>query len=135
MGSILPPYCSEKATAVHFRVRSNVVQFVRTTYDPDSKKPKAQVVGRVPKGAANIPDSLRKLLTEREVSEAEAWLLREQRTIALREELAARTLAESLAAANRWFSKQDNLAEHEWILSSILPEMQTLRKTIKRALT
>ena len=73
-------------------------------------------------------------LTAEEYVQACAWIEHEQRTTGLREELAARTLAETLAAANRWFQRQENLAELDWITGSILPELQLLRKTIKRVI-
>lgn len=119
---------------MHFRIRKNVIQFVRTSYDAQSKRPRAQVVGRIPLVRPVIPTELRKQLTDEEYQQAILWIEHEQRTAALREELAARTLADTLASANRWFQRQQNLEEFEWISGSILPEIQALRKTIKRAL-
>ncbi len=119
---------------MHFRVRKNVVQFIRTTYDPELKRPKAAVVGRVPLENPVISKELHAELTEEEYDQACAWIEHEQRTTGLREELAARTLAETLAAANRWFQRQENLSEMDWITGSILPELHLLRKTIKRVI-
>jgi hypothetical protein len=119
---------------VHFRIRKNVVQCVRTTYDGQRKKPHAEVVGSIPLGRPVITPELREKLSEHELLQAMNWVEREQRTTLLREELAARTLAETLQAANRWFARQDDLADYEWISGSILPELQALRKTLKRAL-
>ena len=119
---------------MHFRIRKNVVQFIRTTYDPELKRPKAAVIGRIPLGNPIISKDLRAKLTEEEYVQACAWIEHEQRTTGLREELAARTLAETLAAANRWFQRQENLSEMDWITGSILPELHLLRKTIKRVI-
>ncbi len=119
---------------MHFRIRKNVVQFIRTTYDPELKRPKAAVVGRIPLENPIISNELRDELTVEEYVQACAWIEHEQRTTGLREELAARTLSETLAAANRWFQRQENLSELDWITGSILPELQALRKTIKRVI-
>lgn len=119
---------------MHFRIRKNVIQFVRTTYDAERKGPRARVVGRIPLARPEIPPELRRRLTDEELAQATQWIEHEQRTAALREELAARTLADTLAAANRWFQRQEKLEELDWISGSILPEIQALRKTIKRVL-
>jgi hypothetical protein len=119
---------------MHFRIRKNVVQLVRTRYDPATKGPRAEIVGRVPLDAGEVPTELRAKLTDEERQQADDWFGHNQRTLLLREEMAARTLAETLAAANRWFLRQDDLEQHRWIADGILPELASLRKTIKRVL-
>lgn len=119
---------------MHFRIRKNVVQLVRTHYDPASKGPRAEIVGRVPLDVLEFPAELRAKLTDEEIEQARAWLEHNQRTVLLREEMAARTLAETLAAANRWFLRQDNIGQYSWISDNILPQLAALRKTIKRVL-
>ncbi|MCG3169675.1 MAG: hypothetical protein CALGDGBN_01198 [Pseudomonadales bacterium] len=119
---------------MHFRIRKHVVQFVRTTYDAERKKPRAQVVGSMPATSQVVPAALLALITADERLEAEAWIAHGQRTLLLRDELAARSLAETLAAANRWFARQDRLSDTAWISGSILPELQTLRKQLARLL-
>jgi hypothetical protein len=119
---------------VHFRIRKNVVQLVRTRYNPASKGPRAEIIGRVPLNVLQLPEELRERLTEEECEQARGWFEHNQRTVMLREEMAARTLAETLAAANRWFLRQEDLGQYSWISDNILPELTALRKTIKRVL-
>jgi len=119
---------------VHFRLRQNVAQCVRTVYDEARKKPRAEVVGTIPLSNPLISDELRAKLTVEELREAQAWVECEHRSALLREELAALTLGETLRAANRWFARQENLSDFQWVSGSIIPELQALRKTLKRAL-
>lgn len=116
---------------MHFRYRKNVVQLIRTTYNPETKKPKADVVGRLSMSEPVVTPELRAALTAEEVAEVEAWIKHQHRTALLREELAALTLAESLALANRWFARQGDSAEAGLAAVALLPELQTLRKTLK----
>lgn len=116
---------------MHFRVRKNVVQLIRTTYDNADKKAKATVMGTMLLDRPEITDALRAVLTEAEVKEAEAWIEGQYHTATLREELAALTLADTLSAANRWFARQGDSSAASTALASFLPEWHSLRKTLK----
>ena len=59
---------------MHFRLRKNVVQLVRTLYNPDTKKPRAVVVGSMLLKQPSVSAELRSKLTEDEVAEAEEWI-------------------------------------------------------------
>ena len=86
---------------MHFRLRKNVVQLVRTLYNPVTKRPKTVVVGRMPIDQPKLTRELKKMLTEDEIAEAEQWIDGQFRLNSLKEELAALTLGESISAANR----------------------------------
>ena len=117
---------------MHFRIRRNVVQLVRTNYDPETKKPKAQVIGRLPLMKPEISEELRKLLTQDEVLETQTWIERQHRTSMLQEELAALTLAENLMLANRWFQQQDNTVTAAKIADGVLTAQRLLKKNLKQ---
>ena len=116
---------------MHFRLRKNVVQLVRTLYNPDTKKPKTVVVGRMPLKQPEVSSELRSKLTEDEIVEAEEWIEGEFRMNSLKEELAALTLAESISAANRWFSRNTDNPAATAIALQLLPAFKTLRKTLR----
>jgi hypothetical protein len=116
---------------MHFRVRKNVIQFIRTNYDPATKKPKVVVVGRVALNNPVIPHNLREALSAEELIEAENWIKYQHHITALREELAALTLAENLSLANNWFSRQGESEAASLAMANLLPELQALRKTLK----
>lgn len=117
---------------MHFRIRKNVIQFVRTNYNPETKKPKAVVVGNIPLGKAVIGEELRAKLTEEELIQAKTWIKHQHHTTLLKEELSALTLPETLTLANNWFSRQGDTDAARIAAADILPALQLLRKTINK---
>jgi len=116
---------------VHFRIRKNVVQLVRTSYNPLTKKPRTKIVGRMQLKHPTLSKELKSKLTEDEIEETERWINGQFRTNSLKEELAALTLSESILAANRWFSRNaDNPAAME-IALQVLPAFKALRKILR----
>jgi hypothetical protein len=116
---------------MHFRLRKNVVQLVRTSYDRVAKKPKATVIGRMPLRQPELSSELKHKLTEDEIAEAEAWIEGQHRMNSLKEELAALTLPESILSANRWFSRNADNPTAAAIIPQLLPALQALRKTLR----
>jgi hypothetical protein len=117
---------------MHFRIRRNVVQLVRTTYDPAGKKPKAVVVGRMSLREPELSPELKGLLNEAEIAEAEAWIDVQHRTNSLKEEFAALSLPESIALAIRWFSRNADTPAASTLMPQLLPEFQALRKMLRK---
>lgn len=117
---------------MHFRTRKNVIQFVRTVYEQETKKPKAMVVGNIPLGKAVIGDELRAKLSEEEIIQAENWIKLHHHSALLKEELAALTLAETLTLANNWFARQGDIEAAHIAAVDILPVLQQLRKTLNK---
>jgi hypothetical protein len=116
---------------MHFRIRQNVVQLVRTNYDQKTKKPKAAVVGRMRLEKPELTRELRAQLTDREAKEAEAWIENHGRLGLLREEFAALTLAETLRLATNWFSRNADSRAAAAAVASVLPALHQLRKLFK----
>jgi hypothetical protein len=116
---------------MHFRLRKNVVQLVRTLYNPETKRPRTVVVGRMSLGQPKLTRELKKKLTEEEIAEAEAWIDGQFRLNSLKEELAALTLAESISTANRWFSRNEDNPAAMAIALKLLPEFKALRKILR----
>ena len=116
---------------MHFRLRKNVVQLIRTSYDADNKKPRTKVVGRMPLSQPKLTRELKRKLTEDEIAEAEEWIDGQFRLNSLKEELAALTLPESLSAAHRWFSRNADDPAAAAIIPQLLPALQALRKMLR----
>ena len=117
---------------MHFRLRKNVVQLVRTLYNPDTKRPRTEVVGRMLLKQPKVSPELRSKLTEDEIVEAEGWIEGEFRLNSLKEELAALTLPESISAAHRWFSRNSDNPAAAAIVPQLLPALQALRKVLRK---
>lgn len=117
---------------MHFRLRQKVVQLVRTSYNPETKKPRTEVVGRMLLKQPVLSDELKSKLTEEEIEEAEEWIEGHYRMSSLKEELATLTLPESMSAARRWISRNSDSPSTPAIVNQILPELQALRRTLRR---
>ena len=116
---------------MHFRLRKTVVQLVRTTYDPDTKKSKTVVVGRMQLKQPKLSAELKSKLTEEEIVEAREWIDGHFHVNSLKEELAALTLPESITAANRWFSRNMDNPAATAIALQLLPAFKNLRKVLR----
>ena len=116
---------------MHFRLRKNVVQLVRTSYNPDTKKPKTEVVGRMQLKQPKLSTELKKKLTKEEIAEAREWIDGQYRVTSLKEELAALTLEESITAANNWLSRNEGNPAATAIALQLLPAFKALRKTLR----
>lgn len=117
---------------MHFRLRKNVVQLIRTAYDPGTKKPKATVIGRMLLRQPELTPDLKRKLTDAEIAEAQAWIEGQHRMNSLKEELAALTLPESITLANRWLSRNAENPATATIIPQLLPALQTLRRTLRK---
>ena len=117
---------------MHFRVRGNVIQCVRTTYDAASKKPKAQVLGRVRKANPQIEDELRLSCTPDELAQLEAYLKNEHTLTQLQMELAARNLTSNIDLAAEWLSLSSSSIENEVLAFDILKATNRLRREISK---
>tara|TARA_R100000049_G_C1904666_1_gene53650 strand:+ start:366 stop:695 length:330 start_codon:yes stop_codon:yes gene_type:complete len=103
------------------------------TYDSAIKRGRAEVVGSVKLANPVLPDTLRAKLTNVELVEFESWLTTHHRTDQLKQELAALTLAEQMAQAQRWFERQEeNQEEAQLVADELLVNWQLLRKVLKR---
>jgi len=116
---------------MHFRLRQHVVQLIRTSYDAVRKKPRTEVVGRMPLSQPMLSPELKSKLTEAEILETEEWIDGQYRMNSLQEELAALTLPESISAANRWFSRNADNPAAAAIALQLLPAFKALRKMLR----
>ncbi|MGZ8136390.1 MAG: hypothetical protein ACXW1W_04715 [Methylococcaceae bacterium] len=99
---------------MHFRVRKNVIQLIRTVYDDSKKKGVNTIIGTVRLSNPELSDELRLKLSQEEIIAFETWVKTQHRTEALRTELAALTLAESMSQAAKWFEREgDSVAAQE----------------------
>jgi hypothetical protein len=118
---------------MHFRVRKNIIQLIRVAYDPSKKKGVNTVVGSVRLGKPDLPAELQLVLTPAEVAEFNAWLNTRHRADILRDELAALTLAETLAHAERWFEREGDSNVARTVATDIFAQWQSLRRQMTKS--
>lgn len=117
---------------MHFRVRKNVIQLIRVNYDAGKGKGVNTVVGSVKLAEPQLPAELQAALTAAEQAEFSEWLSTRYRTEAVREELAALTLAETMAAAERWFEREGDTQAARTTADSVVLQWQSLRRSMAK---
>jgi len=115
---------------MHFRVRKNVIQLIRISYDAQKKRGTNTIVGTVRLADPVLDESTKVVLTAEEVEEFERWLQQYRRLEELRQELAALTLPEVLANAQLWFDRQENSDTARVVANDILLQWQSLRRLL-----
>lgn len=93
---------------MQFRERRRVIQVIRTTYDPELKRGRSEVVGKIDRAAPALSDKLQKNCTADELAEVQAWLearAADQRQAAVR--AGAETLPAQMRAAAEFFRSHD----------------------------
>lgn len=117
---------------MHFRVRKNVIQLIRTNYDAGKKRAVSSTIGSVKLATPVLTDTLRQQLTADEIIEFESWIESHHRVNALREELAALSLPETLSLAEKWFAQENDSAAARRVATEVLFHWQSLRKLFSR---
>lgn len=97
---------------MQFRERRRVIQVIRTTYDPELKRGRSEMVGKLDKTAPAITDDLRAACTAEELAEVATYLdgrQETQRSAAVR--AGAETLPDQMRKAAEYFhAHQDDKA-------------------------
>ena len=131
MGNILPMSNSKRQSKMHFRDRGQVVQIIRTKYDPASKKGKSEIVGRLAKVSPKISDELKAALSSEERKEVATWIEGNASVAQLKRELAARTLQEQLSLAEEWFTVHKG-DDARVLAAGLIPAWVRLRMALKK---
>ncbi|MDD2725037.1 MAG: hypothetical protein PHH59_13580 [Methylovulum sp.] len=120
---------------MHFRVRKNVIQLIRITYDETKKKGNNVIIGTVKLSTPELSEDLQKKMTEAEISAFQGWLDTQHRTVMLREEIAALTLADAMVLAEKWFDRENQSSATHSTAQDIIFHWQSLRKVfVKKGL-
>jgi hypothetical protein len=117
---------------MHFRFRNNIVQVIRTTYDPATKKPRAEIVGRLSRSEPVLGQDLLESCTPAEVEEVQRWIAGHMKAHAVAAEHAARTLAEQITKATEWFANTDDLESARLLAAEAQQHWIPLRNQLRR---
>lgn len=90
---------------MHFRVRGNSVQVVKSVTNPATGKPTPQPLGSANLLTGELGEKLAAVLTEAEKAELTAWLARRKETVAKRNELEFLVLADRMRDVAEWIRK------------------------------
>jgi hypothetical protein len=117
---------------MHFRYRKNIVQVVRTTYDPATKKPRSEIVGRFSRSDEKpAPEALAEC-TPAEVEEVHRWIAGNMKANSVGIEHAARSLSGQIAKAAEWFETTDDMDSARLLAMEVLQPWARLRSQFRR---
>ncbi len=117
---------------MHFRFRKNLVQVVRTTYDPATKRPRTEIVGRLLRSDPRADPALLSACTPAEVEEVHCWIGSHMKAEAVAAEHAARSLAGQMAKAADWFAATDDLESARLLATELHQQWSKLRSQLRR---
>jgi hypothetical protein len=116
---------------MHFRLRGNNVQIVKTLPEEGTGRAKSQPIGSVSLATGEINEKAAAALTPEETQEVKAWVARHQAIQAQKREIEYRTLAETLTRMAGWVRDADRavLEEHA---EEVIQALRVLRRAIDR---
>jgi hypothetical protein len=117
---------------MHFRFRKNIVQVVRTTYDPATKRPRAEIVGRLLRSDPRVDPDLLAACTPPEAEEVRCWIATHMKADAVAVEHAARSLAGQIEKAAEWFAATHDLDSARHLAAEAHQQWVKLRGQLRR---
>jgi hypothetical protein len=115
---------------MHFRIRGNNVQLVKTVADPSTGKTTSRPIGSANLTTGRISERAAQSLSGDDVTVVERWLSDRRELEAKRRHFAAQALPMTLADVVRWV----NEAESDDV-KAIAEELQFAMADLRRALT
>lgn len=117
---------------MHFRLRNHIVQVIRTTYDPATKKPRTEIVGRLHRHDAEPGADLLAACTPAELEEVRRWIAGQGRARVVAAEHAALSLTEQMALAGEWFASTPDEDAARRLASELQTQWAALRSVLRR---
>ena len=116
---------------MHFRLRENVVQLIRTTYDSASKRAKSERIGNVSRAQLTLSDDVAKKLTSDELREFETFALSYRLSTKLQAKVYAFQLSEIVRQVLEAAGEAEG-EELELIMGNLTQSSQEIRAYIAR---
>lgn len=113
---------------MHFRERGTSVQLVRTSYDATTKKPKQEIVGRIPLGKLQLDGQTAAKLTPQEAGEVQRYIEQAHSVEQLRSKLAAHSLSQTIAQATAYARGITDEAERDLLRAHFAEAIVALRR-------
>lgn len=114
---------------MHFRVRGNNVQVVKTVVDKKTLRSKSVPVGSANIGTGVLSEQLLSALTDEEIGEVRRWIESRQKTLKLRREVEARLLDQHIYDAIQWVKEAPAPVARE-VVKEALTAMRSFQRTV-----
>lgn len=117
---------------MHFRIRGNNIQVVRSQPDPETGKAKSVPLGSINRPTLRISDKLSQNCSPEELEKIKTWVRRRHALESLRQRVAALTLPEQVDLAVTWFEGASQNEETRSIADDIIVSLVALRRALNR---
>ncbi len=116
---------------MHFRIRSNGIQLIRTTYDADSKRGKSEVVGGVQRRSMKLSDQVAAKLTEEEKQQFDAFAESYRNSVALQAKVYAYQIADIAQQAIAAAEAAEG-PDHDMMVANLMAAASEIRGYVAR---
>jgi len=113
---------------MYFRERGGGVQLIRTIYEKDKKRPKQEVLGRMPRRKLSVPDEVAAKLTDTEKDELSAYVERTRSLDLMRRKVEAHTIMHAITEAIGYARQVDDPAERDLLRQEFAQAIIALRR-------
>lgn len=117
---------------MHFREKGSRVQFIRTTYDPETKRSKYNVIGAMPRLAREVRPEVLSRLTDDEKREVQEFIDGQGADALLEGKLYARKLPHIVALITEYLEVADH-SETELVLGHLSLAAMDFNRLVRRA--
>lgn len=117
---------------MHFRLRNHIVQVIRTTYDPATKKPRTEIVGRLQRSDPEPGPDLMAACSPDEIEEVRRFIASQMKARTVAAEHAAWTLSDQCARAAEWFATTPDLDAAGLLAADLQQQWVQLRNVLRR---
>lgn len=116
---------------MHFRERGPSVHLIRSTYDPETKRSKHEVVGRIARATMRLPDEVAAKLSEKEKDEVSAYIDHAKSVDLLRRKLTAHSLSQTVDEAVEYARGVEDEAERDLLTAQFAEAIVSLRRLVR----
>jgi len=113
---------------MYFRERGAGVQLIRSVPDPESKRPKQEVIGRIRRYALRVPDELTAKLTDDEKIELESYIERVKNLDVLRRKVNAHSVLQTVTEAVDYLRALEDETEQDFLRQQFAQAILVLRR-------
>lgn len=113
---------------MHFRVRGNKIQVLRSVYDPGLQRSQSRTLCVISKSTLKVSDDAMVDLSETERAEIESFLASYRNTQLLKQKLTAHQLPDTVADVVEYFNLLEDGAEKDVIRNFIAQAVLDLRR-------
>jgi hypothetical protein len=116
---------------MHFRIRTNAIQLIRTTYDAEQKRGKNEVVGTVSRRNLTLSEEVAGKLTPEEKESFEAFVTTYRNTKSMQAKVHAFQLSDIVQQAIEAAEGAEG-AEQEMIIANLTGAAQEIRSFLNK---